>query len=149
MSIMTAAPVSWIRRVNFTPGSYLKTRRVAQLLDLHQVAGRIRTQPHLSEYDRVAWLERIEADVVPASITTIEALRGAFRFDRYVLAQLAAIARGERDPEHTPRICRICACSWRLPCTCGLEACAWVPGEDLCTGCVTALAAPAAEGAAA
>lgn len=143
MSIMTAVPKSWIRRVDFTPGSYLKTRRIAQLLDLHQVAAKIRTQPHVPEHDLVAWLERIEADVVPASITAIDALHAAFRFDRSVLAALDAIAKGERDPEHTPRICRVCACSWRLPCTCGVEACAWVPNEDLCTACITALAVPA------
>ncbi|MCC2978883.1 XRE family transcriptional regulator [Sphingomonas sp. IC4-52] len=122
---------------------------MAQLLDLHQVAAKIRTQPHVPEHDLVAWLEGIEADVVPASITTIDVLHAAFRFDRSVLAALDAIVKGERDPEHTPRICRICACSWRLPCTRSGEACAWISGEDLCSGCVDALAAPVAEGAAA
>ncbi len=142
MTITIAAPARWTRRAEFTPGSYLKTRRTAQLLDLHQVAARISTQPHVPQHDLVAWLERIEADVVPASITTIDALRAAFRFDRSVLAALAAIARGERDPAHTPRICRICACTWRTPCTCEGEACAWVPGEDLCTACDQPLVMP-------
>lgn len=136
--IMTSiAPPSWARTVDFSPGSYLKTRRVAQLLTLQDVATRVPTSPHVPEHDRVAWLERIEADLVPASINTIEALHTAFRFDRSVLAALAAIARGERDPQHTPRLCRICACSWRLPCTRGHEACAWVGDEDLCSACET------------
>lgn len=128
---------SWSRRVDFTPGAYLKVRRTAQLLDLHDVTARIGTNPHVPEHDRVGWLKAIEGDVVPASFHTIEALGSAYRFDRAVLAALAAIARGERDPAFAPRICRICACSWRLPCTRGAEACGWVAGEDLCTACDT------------
>lgn len=129
------APKSWTAMVLFTPGSYLKTRRTAQLLTLQDVAARIPTSPHVPEHDRINWLERIEADLDPASIHTIDALYSAFRFDKSVLAALAAIGRGERDPQHAPRICRICACSWRQPCVCGDEACAWVKGQDLCTAC--------------
>lgn len=143
MLMTNVARPSWTRTVDFSPGSYLKVRRTAQLLSLQDVAARIPTSPHVPEHDRIAWLERIEADVVPASANTIEALHRAFRFDRSVLAALAAIARGERDPQHTPRLCRICACSWRLPCTCGGEACAWVEGEDLCTACKSSPAAAA------
>ena len=129
------APKSWTATVLFTPGSYLKARRRAQLLDLHEVAMRISTHPIEPELNLISWLERIEADIVPASSTTIDALHAAFRFDRSVLAALDAIARGERDPIHTPRICRICACSWRQPCTRGDESCGWVEGQDLCTAC--------------
>jgi transcriptional regulator with XRE-family HTH domain len=135
MTTIAEAPTSWTVTVQFSPGSYIKTRRTAQQLTLLDVAARIGTHPHVPEHDRVAWLERIEADLVPASINTIDALHSVFRFDRSVLASLAAIARGERDPIHTPRICRICACSWRSPCTQGGEACAWVEGQDLCTAC--------------
>lgn len=135
MPTIAKARTSWTATVTFTPGSYLKTRRTAQGLDLHYVAARIGTRPHVPEHDRVAWLERIEADEVPASIHTIDALRSVFRFDRSVLDSLAAIARGERDPIHTPRICRVCACSWRCPCTHGEQDCAWIEGQDLCTAC--------------
>ncbi|KKI18242.1 hypothetical protein XM50_14295 [Sphingomonas sp. Ag1] len=141
------APKSWTTTVLFTPGSYLKTRRTAQLLTLQDVAARIPTIPRDAEHDLIAWLERIEADLVPASINTIDALHSAYRFDRSVLAALAAIARGERDPIHTPRICRICACSWRQPCTYDHVACAWVAGEDLCTACADDLIAAAVVGA--
>ena len=126
-----------------TPGAYLKRRRQAQHLRLSDVAARIGTRPHVPEHDRIAWLEKIEADIVPASIHTIDALSAAYRFDRSVLATLDAIARGVRDPEHAPRLCRVCACSWRDACITAVdghhaEGCAWVQGEDLCTGCVPA-----------
>lgn len=137
MLMTKVAPTSWIRRVDFTPGSYLKARRTAQLLELQDVAQRIGTKPHIPERARIGWLQAIEGDVIPASFHTIETLKGAYRFDLTVLASLAAIARGERDPAFAPRICRICACSWRSPCTHGDEACGWVDGEDLCTACAT------------
>lgn len=131
--------------VILTPGAYLKHRRQAQLLSLRDVAERIRTDPPIPEHDRIAWLEQIECDIAPISIATIEALRHVYRFDRSVLAALGAIARGERDPQHAPKLCRICACSWRDACTDHAEACAWVAGEDLCTSCVaTPIAGPAA-----
>lgn len=149
MIIPHEAPKSWTAMVLFTPGSYLKTRRTAQLLTLQDVASRIPTIARDAEHDLIAWLERIEADVVPASITTIDALHSAFRFDRLVLAALAAIARGERDPARTPRICRICACTWRQPCTHGQLTCGWVDGQDLCTACDHAPAALPAGAAAA
>jgi transcriptional regulator with XRE-family HTH domain len=127
--------------VILTPGAYIKHRRQAQLLSLQDVADKLGTDPRIPAHERVAWLERIECDIVPAGIDTIDALRRVFRFDRAVLATLAAIARGERDLVHYPRICRICACSYRdacIACSAGghAEACAWVPGEDLCTACV-------------
>lgn len=126
---------SWTRTVDFTPGLYLKVRRRTTRLEIADVAARIGTIPHVPEHDRVAWLERIEADLVPVSPNTIDQLARVFRLDLHVLAALAAIARGERDPALAPRICRICACSWRLPCVRGHEACAWVEGQDLCTAC--------------
>ncbi|OWK32270.1 helix-turn-helix domain-containing protein [Sphingomonas mucosissima] len=135
MTTIAEARTSWTATAKFTPGSYIKARRTAQLLSLQDVAARIATHPHVPEHDRVAWLERIEADQVPASIHTIDALRSVFRFDRSVLDSLAAIARGERDLIHTPRICRVCACSWRCPCSREREECAWVEGQDLCTAC--------------
>lgn len=144
MTTIAEARTSWTATAKFTPGSYIKTRRTAQLLSLQDVAARIATHPHVPEHDRVAWLERIEADEVPASIHTIDALRSVFRFDRSVLDSLAAIARGERDPIHTPRICRVCGCSWRCPCTQDQQGCAWVEGQDLCTACEP-LAAPQPE----
>lgn len=142
--IMTAIErPTWTRTVDYTPGLYLKVRRRTTRLELTDVAARIGTIPHVPEQDRVEWLERIEGDVVPVSAHTIAQLARVFRLDLQVLAQLASIARGERDPALAPRICRICACSWRLPCVAGHEACGWVDGQDICTACVSAPAEPA------
>ncbi len=135
---------SWTRTVDFTPGLYLKVRRRTTRLELADVAAQIGTIPHVPEHDRVAWLERIEADLLPVSPNTIDQLARVFRLDLQVLAALAAIARGERDAALTPRICRICACSWRLPCVRGQEACVWVDGQDLCTACDHPLSGAAA-----
>ncbi len=144
MIMTTIDRPSWTRTVDFTPGLYLKVRRRTTRLELADVAARIGTIPHVPEHDRVAWLERIEADLVPVSPNTIDQLARVFRLDLQVLAALAAIARGERDAALTPRICRICACSWRLPCVCGNKACAWVNGQDLCTACDHPLSGAAA-----
>jgi transcriptional regulator with XRE-family HTH domain len=124
-----------------TPGAYIKYRRQAQLLSLEDVAARLDTAPHIPVRDRSEWLEHIECDIVPAGIETIDALHRVIRFDRSVLATLAAIARGERDLKHYPLLCRICACSYRDACSDGARGCAWVPGEDLCTACVASPAA--------
>ena len=119
------------------PGAYLKYRRQAQRLSLEEVAAALPTEPHLQAHDRVAWLERIEADVVPANAHTIAALRTVYRFDVTVLVTLAAIARGEWSPDRAPQLCRICACSWSDPCAHSGEACGWAT-RDLCTACVCA-----------
>ncbi len=125
-----------------TPGAYLKRRRQAQRLSLEEVAAALPTEPHLPAHDRVAWLERIEADVMPATAHTIAALRTVYRFDVSVLVTLAAIARGEWSPDRAPQLCRICACSWSDPCTHAGEACGWST-RDLCTACTCAPRSPA------
>ncbi len=117
-----------------TPGAYLKHRRTAAGLDLHDVAAALATEPRLAEHARASWIERIEADIVPMSFTTIVALRRAFRFDLDVLAQLAAIAM--HSPVEPPRLCRICACSEADPCLGHRGACSWID-EDLCSACST------------
>ncbi len=117
-----------------TPGAYLKHRRTAAGLDLHDVAAALATEPKLAEHVRASWIERIEADIVPMSFSTIVALRRSFRFDLDVLAQLAAIAM--HSPIEPPRLCRICACSEADSCLGHCGACSWVD-EDLCSACFT------------
>lgn len=117
-----------------TPGAYLKYRRTAAGLGLHDVAATVATEPRLAEHVRGAWIERIEADVAPMSLNTIVALRRAYRFDLEVLAQLAAIAMHLRV--QPPRLCRICACSDADPCLDYRGPCSWV-GQDLCSACFT------------
>ena len=117
-----------------TPGAYLKHRRTAAGLDLHDVVAALATEPRLAEHARASWIERIEADLVPMSFNTIVAFRRAFRFDLDVLAQLAAIAM--HSPIEPPRLCRICACSEDDPCLGHRGACSWVE-QDLCSACFT------------
>ena len=115
-----------------TPGAYLKHRRTAHGLGVHDVAAVLATEPRLAEHVRAEWLEKIEADIVPMSFNTIVALRRAFTFDLDVLAQLAAIAM--HSTVEPPRLCRICACSEVDPCLGHQGPCAWVE-KDLCSAC--------------
>jgi len=117
-----------------TPGAYLKHRRTAAGLGIHDVAAALATEPHLAQHVRAEWLEQIEADIVPMTFNTIVSLRRAFAFDLDILAQLAAIAM--RSPIEPPRLCRICACSEADPCLGHRGACSWVD-EDLCSACFT------------
>ena len=115
-----------------TPGAYLKCRRTAQGLSVADVAAWLKTDPRTPEFGMIKWIEFIEADVMPASFTTIVALRQVYRFDLEVLSCLEAIAQGYNVPP--PRLCRICACSRRDPCNDHGRGCAWVE-TDLCTVC--------------
>ncbi len=115
-----------------TPGAYLKHRRTAHGLGIHDVAAALATEPRLAEHVRAEWLEKIEADIVPMSFDTIVALRRAFAFDLDILAQLAAIAM--HAPVEPPRLCRICACSEADACLGHQGPCTWVE-QDLCSTC--------------
>jgi hypothetical protein len=117
-----------------TPGAYLKHRRTAHGLGVHEVAAVLATEPRLAEHVRAEWLEQIEADIVPMSFNTIVALRRAFTFDLDILAQLAAIAM--HSPVEPPRLCRICACSDADACLGHQGACSWIE-HDLCSACFT------------
>ena len=115
-----------------TPGAYLKHRRTAAGLGIHDVAAALATEPRLAEHVRAEWLEKIEADIVPMAFDTIVALRRAFTFDLDILACLAAIELGA--PVEPPRLCRICACSEADACLSHQGACSWVK-QDLCSTC--------------
>ncbi|MES3093256.1 XRE family transcriptional regulator [Sphingomonas aerolata] len=123
-----------------TPGAYLKHRRTAHGLGVHDVAAVLATEPRLAEHVRAEWLEQIEADIVPMSFNTIVALRRAFTFDLDILAQLAAITM--HSPVEPPRLCRICACSEADACLGHRGACSWIE-HDLCSACFALRMPPA------
>ena len=125
---------------HMTPGAYLKHRRTAHGLGIHDVAAALATEPRLAEHVRAEWLEQIEADIVPMSFNTIVALRRAFTFDLDILAQLAAIAM--HLPVEPPRLCRICACSEADACLGHHSACSWIE-HDLCSACFALRVTPA------
>lgn len=120
-----------------TPGTYLRMRREAAGLSSAEVAAMIVIVPRLPEHDLIYWLDRIEADVVPATFRTITCLRCYFSFDIEVLEALVAIqfAPGRAAIIPPPRLCRECACSERD--ACGSDAvcgCSWAEA-DLCSAC--------------
>lgn len=129
-----------------TPGAYLKHRRQAAGLAIADVARAVETEPRIAEHLRGELIELIEADAQPMTLTTIVALRVAFRFDiealfAFELARLAGLETA------APRVCRICACSERDPCMVtprggewtDRHPCGWVT-RDLCSACSTPLA---------
>lgn len=120
-----------------TPGNYLRKRREAAGLSSADVAAMIVTEPRLPEHDLIYWLDRIEADVVPATFRTITCLRCCFMFDIEVLEALVAIqlAPAGTPVYPPPRLCRECACSERD--ACGGDdgfGCSWA-ADDLCSAC--------------
>ena len=124
------------------PGTYLRTRRAAAGLSLHDVAARISTDPRLAETDRIAWLRMIENGDAPVTADVARALGRAFAFDPVVLGDLIDIAlTGAQAPP--PRLCRLCACSENDPCwdAAAQSACAWA-ATDLCTACAALAPAP-------
>ena len=122
-----------------SPGTYLRKRREAAGLSSADVAAMIVTEPRLPEHSLIYWLDRIEADVVPATFRTITCLRCCFSFDIEVLEALVAIqlAPARASIEPPPRLCRNCGCSERDACgdeTAPSWACSWVEA-DLCSAC--------------
>lgn len=91
-----------------TPGAYLRARRWVAGLSIDEVAARLSTDPRLGEVDRIDLLKSIEADVAPASFSTIVALRIVFSFDLDALALLDAIARGQMPISVAPVLCALC-----------------------------------------
>lgn len=122
-----------------SPGTYLRKRRAAAGLSSADVAAMIVTEPRLPEHNLIDWLDRIEADMVPATFRTITCLRCCFSFDIEVLEALVAIqlAPARASIEPPPRLCRNCGCSERDACgdeTAPSWACSWVEA-DLCSAC--------------
>lgn len=119
-------------KVPLTPGAYLKHRRTAAGLSVHDVAARLGTEPRLAQHVRVDWLRLIEADAHDANFATIVALRTIYDFDLGVLERLALIQSGSDLPE--PELCRFCA---RIndPFGSGWQHDVWWPEADLCSSC--------------
>lgn len=126
-----------------TPGAYLKCRRTAHGLAIEDVAGVLSTDPRIAHHERAEWIMRIEADIAPASWTTIVALRQHFPFDLAVLERLSLIHLGMDLPP--PRLCRICGASDTGGIGLAVLPWAWA-AADLCIGCSLP---PAGEAAAA
>ena len=119
--------------MTLTPGAYLKCRRTAHGLAIEDVVGALATEPKIAWQDRADWIARIEADVVPASWSTIVALHQLYPFSMDVLEQLALIALGADVP--APRLCRICGLGGTTP-----FRPLWIPPwgwaqRDLCIPC--------------
>lgn len=126
-----------------TPGAYLKRRRAAAMKSVADVAGVLSTDPRIASHERADWIARIEADIAPASWTTIVALRQHFAFDLAVLERLSLIYLGQDLPP--PRLCRVCAASDTGAIGLAIMPWGWA-APDLCIGCSLP---PAGEAAAA
>lgn len=124
------------------PGAYLARRRAAAGYTTADVAARVASEPRLSELDRQAWIEAIEAGTLSPTIHELTALRRVFPYSVDVLAQLAAIADGEPLPP--PHLCRECACSDLDACVDEFgHGCSWIAAE-LCSTCAPLAATAAA-----
>ncbi|MBB3691479.1 hypothetical protein [Sphingomonas sp. BK580] len=111
-----------------TPGGYFAARRAARQLSAVELAERIDCLPHIGVHDRAAWLRLIEADVMPASWSTIAALSEHLALDLDLLAALDAARLG--SDAAAPAHCHTCGITPRQL----QEAPAW-PSEILCPGC--------------
>ncbi|NWK96538.1 XRE family transcriptional regulator [Sphingobium lactosutens] len=125
-----------------TPGTYLQLRRKAAGLSIEDVAGAVRTVPHLAEIDRAAFIRLIESDIAAPVWDVIEALSGAFALDRDVVDLLRL---AQDFPRHfkaidlsLPQICKQCGCSDCDPCIVNGRSCAW-SAPDLCNACSPSL----------
>ncbi len=123
-----------------TPGQYIAKRRAAAGLSIDDVAISLATVPRLGEVDRIAWLQRIEADVSPVTFDVFAVLTVCVPMDAMVLRELIALADACDDTLEAPRLCRTCACSEFDPCEDEHGAtCGWAD-HDLCTACAPAAA---------
>lgn len=119
-----------------TPGTYLKLRREAAGISITDVAGMVTTDPRYGEIDKVAWIQRLEADVAEMSPDVIIAMSKLFRFSRTVVLQLVTLRSYGPGSGVEPRICHLCGCTEHDACldqTTG-HGCAW-SGPDTCTSC--------------
>lgn len=118
-----------------TPAAYLRLRRTAAGMTMRAVASRIAKPADSAEATALVALLETPGNLARRR-ETLDALRGAFRFDPDVYRQLAS------DPvEHHPQICRGCGCSaWDPHVDAqGVEALEWA-SDSLCTSCADAKA---------
>jgi transcriptional regulator with XRE-family HTH domain len=128
-----------------SPGTYLTLRRKAAGFTLDDVAARMTTDPRWPEHARAWHLGLIESDTAPASFSTILALRGVYRFDLDVLAQLDLAAQLPADRVAIPDICTKCGCSEADPCLSAEGNCGWADATySLCDHCADHIASPPA-----
>ncbi|MEK9211353.1 XRE family transcriptional regulator [Sphingomonas sp. 2378] len=107
-----------------TPGAYLKALRCGARQSLNDMAAAIDTVPHLTDFERAEWLERIEADIAPIDLTTLAVLSRVYPIDSAVLYELERHRCGIE--EATTPLCLICGKTDRAKCTVGHEAaCRW------------------------
>ena len=107
-----------------TPGAYLKALRRGARQSLNDMAGRIATVPHLTDFERAEWLERIEADIVPIDLSTLAVLSRVYPIDVTVIYELERHRSGIEDA--TTPLCILCGMTDRTKCAAGHEvACRW------------------------
>lgn len=74
-----------------TPGSYIRSCRIAAGLSVADVAAAVSTEPRIAEHLRAEWIELIEQDVMAPTFVTVAALRCAFAFDLEQLESLTML----------------------------------------------------------
>ncbi|WP_341210701.1 XRE family transcriptional regulator [Sphingomonas paucimobilis] len=108
-----------------TPGAYLKALRRGARQSLNDMAAAIDTVPHLTDFERAEWLERIEADIAPIDLSTLAVLSRVYPIDIAVIYELERHRCGIEDA--TTPLCVICGATDRAKCPLGVavEYCAW------------------------
>lgn len=107
-----------------TPGRYLKALRWGARQSLNDMASRIDTVPHLTDFERAEWLERIEADIVPMDLQTLAVLSRVYPINIALIYELERHRLGIEDA--TTRFCVMCGKTDRTKCTAAHEAaCIW------------------------
>lgn len=108
-----------------TPGAYLKALRRGRRLSLNDMAARIDTVPHLTDFERAGWLERIEADLVPMDLSTLAVLSRVYPFDIALIYELERHRSGIE--EATTPLCVLCGMTDRAECAAMgvLAPCIW------------------------
>lgn len=97
-----------------TPGAYLRILRRGRRQSLNDMAAAIDTVPHLTDFERAEWLERIEADVVPMDLSTLAVLSRVYPFDIAVIFELERHRSGIEKA--TTPICLLCGKTDRAEC---------------------------------
>ncbi|QXT34308.1 hypothetical protein KV697_10725 [Sphingomonas sanguinis] len=88
------------------------------------MAAAIDTVPHLTDFERAEWLERIEADIVPMDLSTLAVLSRVYPIDIAIIYELERHRSGIEDA--TTPLCIMCGKTDRAKCTAAHEAaCIW------------------------
>lgn len=90
-----------------TPGTYIRLRREAARITLHDVALLLDSDPHVPALRRIGWLAAIEADREPVTETIALALVEVLPIDFMALARLVAVRAGVGGVE-APSLCTAC-----------------------------------------